>query len=100
MLLNQKLAISNFSLINVSNFQYLKRTYGSLLLTKPEDGYNATLLFDLESLPDDIAPLIEKAALLKRNCFASVFDKYFKFQEQGMESKERAVINFRDDETM
>lgn len=38
--------------------------------------------------------------MLKRNCFASVFDKYFSFQEQGIESKERAVINYRDDETL
>jgi len=80
--------------------EYLKRTYGSLLLAKPENGYNATLLFELESLPDDFYPLIEKAAMLKRNCFASVFEKYFAFQEKGQESKERAVINYRDDETM
>ncbi|KAI6222497.1 Arp2/3 complex 34 kDa subunit [Aphelenchoides fujianensis] len=51
-------------------------------------------------LPDDFKPLIEKAALFKRNCFASVFEKYFKFQEQGQEGKERAVINYREDETM
>lgn len=74
--------------------------YGNLLLPKPEEGYNASLVFELENLPDNFAPLIEKGAMLKRNCFASVFEKYFKFQEQGQESKERAIINYRDDETM
>lgn len=82
------------------NFQYLKRIYASQLLPKPEDGYNASLVFELDKLPDNFAPLVEKAAMLKRNCFASVFEKYFKFQEQGQESKERAIINYRDDETM
>lgn len=81
-------------------FQYLKRVYGEYLCAEPEHGYNATLLFDLDSLPDDYAPLIERASLFKRNCFASVFEKYFKFQEQGVEGKERAVINYREDETM
>jgi len=80
--------------------EYLKRTYENMLLPRPEDGYNASLVFELDNLPDLYMPLVEKAALLKRNCFASVFEKYFKFQEQGQESKERAVINYRDDETM
>ncbi|KAF1459539.1 hypothetical protein FQV21_0011677, partial [Spheniscus demersus] len=38
--------------------------------------------------------------MLKRNCFASVFEKYFKFQEEGKEGEKRAVIHYRDDETM
>ncbi|KAI6187294.1 Arp2/3 complex 34 kDa subunit [Aphelenchoides besseyi] len=63
-------------------------------------GYNASLVFNLEQLPVDFKPLIEQASLFKRNCFASVFEKYFKFQEQGQEGKERAVINYREDETM
>ncbi|KAI6228868.1 Arp2/3 complex, subunit p34-Arc [Aphelenchoides fujianensis] len=79
--------------------EYLKKTYDNLC-AEPEQGYNASMLFDLERLPDDFKPLIEKAALFKRNCFASVFEKYFKFQEQGQEGKERAVINYREDETM
>jgi actin related protein 2/3 complex subunit 2 len=81
-------------------FQYLKRIYGNLLSSKPEEGHNASLVFELDNLPDNFAPLIEKAAMLKRNCFASVFEKYFKYQAEGKESKERAIINYRDDETM
>jgi actin related protein 2/3 complex, subunit 2 len=38
--------------------------------------------------------------LLKRNCFASVFEKYFDFQEQGLEGEKFAVIHYRDEETL
>lgn len=38
--------------------------------------------------------------MLKRNCFASVFEKYFKFQEEGREGEQRAVVHYRDDESM
>ena len=43
--------------------------------------------------------LIKKIGLLKRNCFASVFEKYFDLQAKGG-ATERAVIPYRDDETM
>jgi actin related protein 2/3 complex subunit 2 len=78
----------------------LVREYGDILMTPPEEGYNVTLLFDLKNLPPNYEELIRKAGLLKRNCFASVFEKYFEFQEKGDESRHRAVINYRDDETM
>ena len=58
-----------------------------------------SLLYDLENLVNH-KELVTKAALLKRNCFASVFEKYFQFQESETEGSERAVINYRDDETM
>ena len=38
--------------------------------------------------------------MLKQNCFASVFEKYFQFQEEGNEGENRAVIHCREDETM
>ncbi|KIH58869.1 Arp2/3 complex, subunit p34-Arc [Ancylostoma duodenale] len=77
----------------------LRREYGSYLTT-PEPGYNVSLLFDLTALPADHSGLIQKASMLKRNCFASVFEKYFEFQETGQEGQKRAVINYREDETM
>lgn len=77
--------------------ELLRREYGSLL-TAPEEGYNVSLLFDLDSSPDYGA--IQKAGLLKRNCFASVFEKYFEFQERGEDGHKRAVIHYRDDETL
>ena len=40
-----------------------------------------------------------KVALLKRNCFASVFEKYFELQAKGGE-KSTAIVHYRDKETM
>ncbi|XP_067649765.1 actin-related protein 2/3 complex subunit 2-like [Haliotis asinina] len=77
----------------------IKRVYGSYL-TSAEAGYNVSIVFDLDNIPSDHEEQVKKAALLKRNCFASVFEKYFDFQEQGEESKKRAVIQYREDETM
>ncbi|XP_064456103.1 actin-related protein 2/3 complex subunit 2-like [Ornithodoros turicata] len=79
--------------------ELLKREYGSLL-TESETGYNVSLLYDLENVPTDFESLISKAGQLKRNCFASVFEKYFDFQERGEGADKRAVIHYRDDETM
>lgn len=78
----------------------LRREYGDLLTATPEEGYNVTLLYDLKNLPPNSDEMIKKAGLLKRHCFASVFEKYFEFQERGEEGHKRAVIHYRDDETM
>lgn len=59
-----------------------------------------SLLFDLDVLPSNKEAVIHQAGMLKRNCFASVFEKYFKFQEEGREGEQRAVVHYRDDETM
>ncbi|CAJ0959528.1 unnamed protein product, partial [Mesorhabditis belari] len=77
----------------------LQREYGSLLVT-PEPQFNVTLEFDLNAIPNDYSEILRKASMLKRNCFASVFEKYFEFQEAGQEGQKRAVINYREDETM
>jgi len=77
----------------------IKREYGSILVA-PEPGYNVSIVFDLENIPDNWEEMVSKASHLKRNCFASVFEKYFNFQEAGNEGNERAVINYRDDETL
>lgn len=79
--------------------ELIKREYGSMLIPA-EDGYDVSLLFDLEKLPDEWEEAVQKAGLLKRNCFASVFEKYFDFQEKGETGNKRAVIPYRDDETM
>uniref|UniRef100_W5MS24 Arp2/3 complex 34 kDa subunit n=1 Tax=Lepisosteus oculatus TaxID=7918 RepID=W5MS24_LEPOC len=77
----------------------LNRVYGNFLVS-PEAGYNVSLLFDLDNVPASKDEVIHQAGMLKRNCFASVFEKYFKFQEEGREGEKRAVIHYRDDETM
>lgn len=79
--------------------ELLKREYGSLLIA-PEDGYNVSVLLDLENIPGNWQEVVKKIGLLKRNCFASVFEKYFDFQERGEEGHKRAVIHFRNDETL
>jgi len=77
----------------------LKREYAGLLI-QPEDGYNVSLLVDLENIPENWMELVKKIGLLKRNCFASVFEKYFNFQEAGDDGQKRAVIHYRNDETL
>ncbi|XP_012873683.1 PREDICTED: actin-related protein 2/3 complex subunit 2 [Dipodomys ordii] len=79
--------------------ELLKRVYGSFLVN-PESGYNVSLLYDLENLPASKDSIVHQAGMLKRNCFASVFEKYFQFQEEGKEGENRAVIHYRDDETI
>jgi len=79
--------------------ELMQKIYGDLITT-PETGYDITLQIDLENLPTDKEALIKKIGLLKRNCFASVFERYFDFLEKEEDSKEKAVVHYREDETM
>ncbi|KAF6737208.1 Actin-related protein 2/3 complex subunit 2 [Oryzias melastigma] len=79
--------------------ELLKRVYGNFLVST-EAGYNVSLLYDLEALPANKEDVVHQAGMLKRNCFASVFEKYFKFQEEGKDGEKRAVVHYRDDESM
>lgn len=96
----------------------LRREYGDMLLDRPEDGFDVTVQVDLDSIPDDWEEsIVLKVGLLKRNCFAAVFERYFAFQQEAEklskkpgglkpdqdydpEAREAAVIHYRDDETM
>ncbi|VEN42810.1 unnamed protein product [Callosobruchus maculatus] len=69
--------------------ELLKREYGPYLVA-PEPGYNVSVLLDLENIPENWQEYVKKLGLLKRNCFASVFEKYFDFQERGDEGQKRA----------
>ena len=77
-----------------------KRKQLQVLCCLPILGYNVSLLYNLENLPAAKDSIVHQAGMLKRNCFASVFEKYFKFQEEGKDGEKRAVIHYRDDETM
>nr|ABL85458.1 actin related protein 2/3 complex subunit 2 [Suberites domuncula] len=77
---------------------FLKGVYGDYMVA-PESGYDVSLQFEYESLPENKEELASKVALLKRNCFASVFDKYFEAQKSGGE-KSTAIVHYRDQETM
>uniref|UniRef100_A0A452G4U7 Arp2/3 complex 34 kDa subunit n=1 Tax=Capra hircus TaxID=9925 RepID=A0A452G4U7_CAPHI len=79
--------------------ELLKRVYGSYLVN-PESGYNVSLLYHLENLPASKDTIVHQAGMLEQNCFASVFEKYFQFQEEGKKGENRAVIHYRNDETM
>ena len=75
----------------------LKREYGDLLVTPEEGdgeafaaidfdifvftaGFDVTVQLDLGNVPDNWEEIVKKCGLLKRNCFAAVFEKYFQFQ--------------------
>jgi len=77
----------------------LKREYGDLLVPADE-GFDVTVQLDLSNIPDNWEEIVKKCGLLKRNCFAAVFEKYFEFQEKEEVGQQRAVIHYRDDETM
>ncbi|EDO43583.1 predicted protein [Nematostella vectensis] len=81
--------------------ELLKNIYKDYI-TSPEDGYDVSLLFDLENPPPESEreQVINKVAMLKRNCFASVFEKYFDYQAAGSGGEQHAVIHYRDDETL
>lgn len=49
-------------------------------------GYNVSVAIDLDNIPSNWEEVVKKIGLLKRNCFASVFEKYFEFQERGLSS--------------
>lgn len=77
--------------------QYLKNVYGGLLV-EPEQGFNATVQIDLESITEaQRAEVAEKVASLKRHCYAAAFDKYFKAQQKG-ETAKPVLIRYREDE--
>eukprot|EP00053_Salpingoeca_punica_P004396 m.48931 g.48931 ORF g.48931 m.48931 type:complete len:315 (-) comp12774_c0_seq1:323-1267(-) len=84
--------------------ELMKREYGSLLTT-PESGYNVSLLLDLEELAKkpqaETDGLVYCISMMRRNCFAAVFEKYFAIQTSGtgLDTKP-AVINYRDKESM
>lgn len=93
--------------------ELLSREYGNLLLDKAEEGYDVTLQVDLNNIPENWEEaIVSKIGLLKRNCFAAVFERYFQFQEEQaaaekenkpdkiIEEPKAAVIHYREDETM
>ena len=63
--------------------------------------FTLTLIVLLNTLLDT---LVKNFSLLKRNCVACVFEKYFdlqkQYEEQGVQNKEFAIINYREDETL
>lgn len=94
----------NCNLTKIYISQVLSREYGEYLKPRAASGTNVTLEFDCDKLPDDIEGLATKAALLRRNCFASVFEHFFDYQNANASNPSakvlQGIINFRSDETM
>lgn len=65
--------------------QLLRKKYGKLLRDRPLPEYSVTLEVDLRNLPEDTNELVHSLGLLKRNCFASVFETYFEAQANGVQ---------------
>lgn len=82
----------------------LVREYGKYLKSRADSGASVTLEFDCNDLPDDIEALAVKAASLRRNCFASVFEHFFEYQIANASTPSaktlQGTIHFRADETM
>lgn len=81
---------------------FLRQEYGEMLQSQPGCDQNVTLSIDLGALPANHGELARKCALLKRNCMASVFVKFFNIQPtlDAKSPGRRAVIHYRPDETM
>ncbi|EDQ89569.1 uncharacterized protein MONBRDRAFT_37027 [Monosiga brevicollis MX1] len=78
--------------------ELMKREYGDMLVA-PESGYDVTIVVDLAAMGADPTVTIMKAASLRRNCFAALFEKFFSMQQAG-NIDEKAVLQFRDQETL
>ena len=76
----------------------LRKEYGDHMVAPP-DGYDVAVEYSLENVPENYEEVVKQVSMLKRNCFAAVFEKFFEAQSAG-ECHERAVINYREDETL
>lgn len=82
------------SIPNYSDFQkhgsdeFLRKVYSGYMQNKPEGHYNVSLLFDLKKLPEDIDELAHRASLLRRNCYASFFHKFFDLHQKMVKNED------------
>ncbi|KAF6770816.1 hypothetical protein AHF37_10974 [Paragonimus kellicotti] len=82
--------------------KFLRQEYGDMLAAQTQPSQSVTLIIDLDNLPEDHSHLAHKCALLKRNCMASLFVKFFDLQPQVDPKSDgtRALIHYRPEETM
>nr|ACO12372.1 Probable actin-related protein 2/3 complex subunit 2 [Lepeophtheirus salmonis]ADD38581.1 Probable actin-related protein 2/3 complex subunit 2 [Lepeophtheirus salmonis] len=106
--INTSVALRFFD-INESG-SHLEEVYGKEnLLHPPEEGYDVTVVLDLEKIPDDWEKRVKEISMLKRHAFAAFFLRHFKLQEQlslaekentAMDLPKASIVRYRDDETM
>lgn len=80
--------------------KFLREQYGDKLKMEKD---RVSTQFELAGPSSDLERLSHNAALLKRNCFGAIFNWFFEYQASGQAEKNpspRAIIPFREDETM
>lgn len=85
--------------------EFLQREYGPHLCAEAEQGFTVSLVYDLNQLTGDsqyFSNLARQASLLKRNCFAAIFQRFIDFHSLGDEAigSKRTVLHYRPDETL
>ncbi|KAG5441554.1 Actin- protein 2/3 complex subunit 2 [Clonorchis sinensis] len=85
--------------------ELLQREYGPHFCVDSEQGFTVSLVYDLNHLSGDsryFSNLARQASLLKRNCFAAIFERFIEFHSLGEEAvgSKRAVLHYRPDETL
>lgn len=86
--------------------EVLSREYGSYLQSTAQQGYDLTLVIDLDQSPDEA--LITKVPLLKRNLLAAPFERAFaeqtEFEKQNNPdlpfSSELMAVHYREEEAI
>ncbi|CAG8454120.1 11856_t:CDS:2 [Scutellospora calospora] len=89
--------------------EMLQKEYGDYIQPDTEGGYDFSLEFDLQKLPEDKEEreaLVKKLSLIKRNLMAQPFERAFELQAQ-YEAEEQTnptpilmQIHYRDQETI
>lgn len=82
--------------------ELLQRVYGPYIV-EPEQGYNFSLLIDLENLPatvEDREALVDNISLLKRNALAAPFERAFaQFDELSAEAAKNSLDLYTPEES-
>ncbi|XP_063932596.1 actin-related protein 2/3 complex subunit 2-A-like [Zophobas morio] len=78
--------------------EILKREYDDML-TSPRQGYDVTILVDLEKHAPNKDEIIKKASLLKRWVFSAPFEKFFNHQIAETTCSP-ILINYRSDSSL
>ncbi|RKP35181.1 arp2/3 complex subunit [Dimargaris cristalligena] len=82
----------------------IQKEYSAHLAPEVEQGYNVSLKFDLENVPDDSGKypaLAKRIGLLKRNVFAAPYEKAFKeWETELQEPGSLMTIHYREEEAI
>lgn len=87
--------------------EYMQNIYGPMVVA-PEEGYDFTLLIDLNQLGTKPAAVISSVARVRRNCFGALFNTFFERQKALTPAEKAstspvlatAVIHHRSQETI